>query len=59
MMCGSTFAAGSRIPTISPATQKRIIKKTVQGCKAACVEVPCDSVSVDVIRLETFPTYDP
>jgi hypothetical protein len=40
------------------ATRKRIIKKTVQGCKAACVKVPRDSVSIDVIRLETKPEID-
>jgi hypothetical protein len=45
-------------PYNRPATQKRIIKKTVQGCKAACVKVPRDSVSVDVIRLETEPEID-
>jgi hypothetical protein len=52
------FCRRLKDPYNRPATQKRIIKKTVQGCKAACVEVPRDSVSVDVIRLKTEPEID-
>jgi hypothetical protein len=52
------FCRRLKEPYNRPATQKRIIKKTVQGCKAACVEVPRDSVSIDVIRLETEPEID-
>jgi hypothetical protein len=52
------FCRRLKDPYNRPATQKRIIKKTVQGCKAAFVKVPRDSVSVDVIRLETEPEID-
>jgi hypothetical protein len=54
MMCGALyFCCQLKNPYNCPATWKRIIKKTVQGCKVACVEVSHDSVTVDVIQLKT------